>query len=152
MKASKYRQLKKEAEERYSKAIEKAENERAGELAALEKVWKMMKPNYGKATLGTASASSKYGSLAETVRKSLELVPQRFTKKNVLTAMRQISTEVANKCNPNSLSGCLFRLKKEGVIAVVKNGQGSAPTEYQKIPETTKEDNKNTTTDNSDTG
>lgn len=144
MKAPEYRKLKKEAEERCNKAVEKAENERVEAIAAIEKVWKMMKPSYGKTTPGMASVSSKYGSLAETVRNSLELVPQRFTKKNVLTAMLQVSPEVAKNCNPNSLSGCLFRLKKEGVIVVVKNGQGSAPTEYKKIPETT--------ADNSDTG
>ena len=137
MKAAEYRKLKKEVEERYEKAIQKAQNERVEALAAIEKVWKMMKPSYGKVTFGAVSSSSQYGSLAETVRKSLKYVPSRFTKKDVIVAMQQISSEVANRCNTNSLSGCLHRLKKEGIIAETKKGIGSMPTEYELVGQRT---------------
>lgn len=46
--------------------------------------------------------------------------------------MQQISSDVANKCNSNSLSGCLHRLKKEGIIEVVEQGRGSSPSIYRK--------------------
>jgi len=132
MKALDYKKLKKDVEDRYNKALQKAENERVEALAAIEKVWKMTKPNYGKSSSGTTSSTSTgYGLLAKTVRESLKLVPQTFTKTNILTAMQKISSDVANKCNSNSLSGCLHRLKNEGVIIVVKEGKGSAPAEYQ---------------------
>jgi len=134
MKTSEYKKLKKEVEERYNKALQKAGDERVEALAAIEKVWKMTKPSYGKSSFGmSSSTSTDYGLLAKTVRESLELVPQTFTKKNIMTAMQQISSDVANKCNSNSLSGCLHRLKKEGVIEVVKQGRGSSPSEYRKV-------------------
>ena len=144
MKASDYKKLKKEVLERYNKAVQKAENERVEALAAIEKVWKMTKPNYGKSSSSTSSSTSTdYGLLAKTVRESLELVPQTFTKKNILTAMQQISSDVANKCNSNSLSGCLHRLKNEGVIEVVKRGRGSSPSEYRKVDTTATEQEQN---------
>ena len=143
MKASDYKKLKKAVEERYNKALEKAENEHVEALAAIEKVWKMTKPNYGKPSSNLFSSSSSsspsYGSLAGTVRKALDLVPQTFTKKTILTAMQQISSDMANNCNPNSLSGCLHRLKKEGVIEVVEQGRGSSPSIYRKIESSTSE-------------
>jgi DNA polymerase elongation subunit (family B) len=131
MKMADYKRLKKEVDEKYQKAIEKAEKDRIEAIAAIEKVWRMFHPRRSRATNNMNSTPSHYGTLVDTVRKSLEYVPKRFTKKNVLTAMEQISNEVAKSCNPNSLSGCMHRLKKDGVIIEVKKGKGSMPTEYE---------------------
>lgn len=147
MKAADYKKLKKQVEERYQQALEKAERDRVEALAAIEKVWKMLNPRRGRAAVltvssSTKSSSSSYGSFVETVRKSLEYVPKRFTRKNVLTAMQEISSDIAKNCNPNSLSGCLYRLKKEGIIIEVKKGQGSAPAEYELVTTSINEESK----------
>lgn len=76
MKTSDYKKLKKEVEERYEKGVQRAEKERVEVLAAIEKVWRMMKPNYGKTPSVSSSSSSSSVSLAGTVRKCLDLVPQ----------------------------------------------------------------------------
>jgi vacuolar-type H+-ATPase subunit E/Vma4 len=130
MKTVDYKRLKKEAEEQYQQALDKAQKDRLEALDAIERVWGMINPRRSKAASGTTSAT-QYGSLAGMVQKALELVPQTFTKKDVLAAMRQISSEVAASCNSNSLSGCLHRLKKGGVIVEIEKGQGSAPTKYE---------------------
>lgn len=134
MKILEYKRLKKEAESQYEKALETAERERLESLAAIERVWVMMNPRRNKTISGTVSSSSQYGSLARTVRKALELVPQKFTKTNILAAMKQIAPDMES-CNQNSLGGCLHRLKTNNIIRVVKKGQGRTPAEYELVKE-----------------
>ncbi len=150
MKAVDYKKLKKEAEEQYQRAIDMAEKDRLEAIAAIDKVWSMMNPRRRKTVTSTTPVSSQYGSLIETVRKSLQLVPHRFTKKNVLAAMNEISSDIAKTCNPNSLAGCLHRLKREGVIAQVKEGRGSTPAEYELVAIKTNENSKEQEADTMD--
>lgn len=141
MKMLEYKRLKKEAEAQYKKALVTAERERLEALDAIERVWIMMNPRRNKTTSGQVSSSSQYGSLVETIRKALELVPKRFTKNNILAAMQQISPNMAN-CNQNSLSGCLHRLKQGNIIKVVKKGQGRRPAEYELVNTSINEESK----------
>ncbi len=126
MKRPEYKRLKISAEEQYQKAIQDAGKDRIETLAAIEKVWEMMNPRLS----GTAPKPTEYGSLVVAVHKALRLVPEKFTRKDVLAAMGQGSPEVAAVCNQNSLSGCLHRLKNEGFIAEIKKGRGSSPSKY----------------------
>ena len=132
MKMTEYRKLKKEVESRYQQALDRAENDRMEALAAIDTVWNITNPRRQKTTDGAVSVPSQYGSLVETVRKAIDLVPRHFTKNHVIAAMKQIAPDMAKTLNPNSLAGCIHRLNKEGAIVQVKKGKGSSPAEYEK--------------------
>jgi hypothetical protein len=137
-----YKDLKRQAEERYQKALELAEKQRIEELTAIETVWRMSHPsrktnNINSALLNqTTSKRSNYGLLAKAVLEALEYVPETFTRSQVKTAIERIAPDVAGNCKDSSLTGRLIRLVKDGVIDQVKAGKGSQPSEYRKKPTT----------------
>lgn len=150
MKRTDYKQLRKQVEERYKQAIERAEKERIEGLAAIDTVWKMLHVPRRKRSEKTtsqqkgelsveSSVNSKpppttpscvYGTLIATVRKSLALVPEEFIYRNVIAAMKQTS---GSTFNSSSVSNCLKRLAKEGVIEVIKQGHGKTPSKYRLV-------------------
>lgn len=129
MNITEYRKLKRQIDEKYQGSMAKAEKERVAGLAAIERVWRMYhKP---RQTNGSTDRPS-YGSLAQTIKDSLQFVPIQFNKDHVLIAMKQVNAEVATNCNANSLSGCLIRLVQSGVIVKVVPGKGRKPSEFRK--------------------
>lgn len=132
MNSNDYKKLKQRIEEKYQETIALAERERMEGLAAIDKVWKMLHKTRKRSVSRKKGDSPEYGSLKETVVKSLDFVPKSFTKNHVKLAMKQVNSELAEKCNPNSLSGCLIRLEGDGVIIKVTKGKGSKPSEYVK--------------------
>lgn len=141
MKTTNYKELKKQVEEQYQKAIAQAQKERMDNLAAIDAVWKMLHPSKAKLKSETTTNSGNttkelpsivYGTLMETIKKSLSLVTQdKFTCKDVIAAMEKISS---GKFNYSSVSNALKRLAKEGVIEITKQGKGKSPSEYRYKP------------------
>jgi hypothetical protein len=107
-------------------------------LVAIDAVWKMLHPSRPKRNPETTtdsggvtaeSPSVVYGTLTETLKKSLSLVtPDKFSCKDVIAAMEKIS---GGKFNYSSVANALKRLAKEGVIEIIKQGSGKSPSEYR---------------------
>jgi hypothetical protein len=142
MKSEDYKQLKKQIEERYTKAIELAAKQRIEALAAIDIVWNMLHVPRQKRTKevmqqptvsGTKPlefvSKPTYGSLIETVMKSLVLLPETFNCKQVISAMQQIS---GNTFNPSSVSNRLKRMAEEDVIEIIQQGHGKLPSIYRR--------------------
>lgn len=132
-----YNNLKKQAEDKYQKAVKLAEKQRKEGLEAIERVWDMLNENQEESTAEKAvqvlpKAKKPYGSLTTAIKKALELVPEKFTKRDIFLVLPQVSPEIAKSIKPISLTGCLIRLEKQGVIKPIKRGVGSIPTIYKK--------------------
>jgi hypothetical protein len=157
MKTTEYKQLQKQVEGKYKKAVETAQKQRIEALAAIDTVWsishKLRKRQYKKSTKPKADLSStidttgdkinerrpnSYGSLIKAVTKALDYVPRNFTKNHVKMALMQVSSEIAHNCKDSSLTGCLIRLEKKGIFKRTRKGKGSAPSKYKKIDTNTK--------------
>lgn len=128
MRIDEYDNLLKQVEEKHKKAVAAAEKERAERLKAIETVWNMLK---GEVSSNDGKKDVEYGSLTENVKKSLNFVPEVFSKNDIL---RVINCEV----NDNSLAGCLARLEKQQLIEKVEQGKGRSPSKYRKISENSK--------------
>jgi glycerol-3-phosphate cytidylyltransferase-like family protein len=133
-----YNNLKKQAEDKYQKTIILAEKQRKEGLEAIERVWDMLNENQEETTAEKAvqvlpKAKKDYGSLTKAVKKALKLVSEKFTKRDIILVLPQISPEIATSIKPASLNGCLVRLEKQGIIKTAKSGSGSIPTVYKKI-------------------
>jgi hypothetical protein len=150
MKTTEYKELKKQLEEQYKQAILLAEKQRIDGITAIETVWKMLHVPRRKrqATIESQQQAehpmdsnslhvetppvvtkSNYGTLVDTVKKSLTLVPETFTSKQVVAAMQQIS---GIKFNNSSVSNRLKRLAQDGKIERIKQGHGKSPSEYKR--------------------
>jgi hypothetical protein len=107
-------------------------------LAAIDAVWKMLHPPRQKrnpeVTISsdnviTEALSATYGTLNETLKKSLSLVtPDKFNCKDVVAAMEKIS---GAKFNYSSVANALKRIAKAGVIEITRQGHGKLPSEYK---------------------
>ena len=142
MKKEDYNQLRRQVEGQYRQAIELAEKERIEGLAAIDVVWNMFhKPRRKyRRTVGLQQSlkpandsplpapKRKYGVLIDTVKKSFAYVPETFTCKNVIMAMKQISNDTFN---PSSVSNRLKRFAKEGVLEIINQGHGKSPSVYR---------------------
>ena len=141
MKKEDYNKLKKQIEEQYKQALALAEKERIEGLAAIDTVWKMFhKPRKrrktGESQQQPESANSShlstsprvYGALIETAKKSLDFVPEEFTCRQMIVAMKQVSD---NTFNYSSVSNRLKRMAQENVIEMVKQGHGKSPSVYR---------------------
>lgn len=148
-----YKQLKKQIEDKYKRAIAAAEAELNESLNAIDKVWYLYHPQKPKQSkeltpslpqqtdtdTTTAAANNEnintpleYGSFNKTVKASLAFVPrEKFKRSDVLTALRQSLNNPKYYCNQASLSNCLKGLANEGVIEIIKQGRGSSPSEYR---------------------
>lgn len=148
MKVGDYKQLKKQIEEQYKQAISLAEKQRVEGLAAIETVWKMLhprrsnnqpiEPQQADSTTDSVSAdgtppipisTQPYGTLIENVKKAIQLVPETFTRKHIMLALKTLSTV---NFNDASVSNRLKRLAQEGVIMEVRKGQGRTPAEFKR--------------------
>jgi hypothetical protein len=146
MKAAEYNQLKKQIEEQYRKAIALAEKERLDGLAAVDTVWNILhipRQKHNKESVLSHSPETsenntyiitevphvKYGTLIETIKKSILLVPpEKFTCKNVVNAMEKVS---GRKFNYSSVANSLKRMVKENILTITKQGHGKVPTIYR---------------------
>ena len=136
MKKEDYNQLKKDIEAQYKQALELAEEHRAKGLAAIDTVWKMFhKPRkrrkIAESQQPTESVNGPqrvYGALIDTVKKSLAFVPEEFTCRHVIVAMKQVSD---NTFNYSSVSNRLRRMAEKDVIEIVKQGHGKSPSVYR---------------------
>jgi hypothetical protein len=147
MKSGDYKQLKKQIEEQYKQAISLAEKQRVEGLAAIETVWGMLHPRRNSnQPIGSQQVDSTtdsaiddansppvsaipYGTLIETVKKAIELVPETFTRKHIMMALKTLSTA---KFNDASVSNRLKQLATKGVIMEVRKGQGRTPAEFKR--------------------
>lgn len=135
-----YKNLKKQVEDKYQRAIRIAEQQRKEGLEAIEHVWRMLhdiEETLAPFTEKTEKLSPKtkkdYGSLTKAVKQALETVDTKFTKNDILLVMRQTSPEIAKSVNQGSLAGCLMRFVKQDIIQIKKRGKGSTPTVYKKV-------------------
>jgi len=136
MKKKDYSQLKKQIEEQYKQAVALAEKQRIEGLAAIDTVWKMFhaprkRRDIAESQQPTESVNGPqrvYGVLIDTVKKSLNFVPEEFTCRQMIIAMKQISD---NTFNYSSVSTRLKRMAKEGAIEIIKQGHGKSPTIYR---------------------
>ena len=133
-----YNNLKKQVEDKYQESIILAEKQRKEGLEAIERVWDMLKetqriPIVEISEHAQTKGKISYGSFTTTIKKAVELVPMKFTKKDIRLVLPQISTEIAHSFKDGTLTGCLIRLEKQGVIKPIKRGVGSIPTIYKKI-------------------
>lgn len=142
MKSTDYKQLKKQIEEQYQKAIALADKERMDGLAAIDTVWKMLhvpRRKHNKEIISPEGPETPiatvqmlpiiYGTLIDTLKKSLPLVPpEKFVCQNALDAMEKLT---GIKFNHGSVANCLKKLVKDGIIELIKQGHGKTPSEYK---------------------
>jgi hypothetical protein len=143
MNLTEYRRLKKQIEDTYKRTIETAQKDRLNQLAALDVIWKMSYKPRPKRNLPQSeqpidiafvkhnqdSPNAIYGTLIETLRKSLSLVsPDNFICDDVVNAMEKISGQ---KFNYSSVANGLKRLLKENVIEMISKGHGRTPARYR---------------------
>jgi hypothetical protein len=135
MNVQEYRRLKKQAEEQRKQAVDAAEKTYIEAVAAIETVWRIEHPQRVAPITSSTSrlAKERVGSLAKTIRDSLQYVPPTFTRKHIIAAARQVLGDDNAQINENSLSGCLYRLRKDGVIREVRKGRGRTPSEYELV-------------------
>jgi len=138
MNKKEYNELKRQAEDEYRKGLALLEKQRMERLAAIETVWNLSNPRRIKPTIeaqeqriGQTSVTS-YGSLANAIKETLAIVPDRFTKSHIRAALKQISPEVEKTAKESSITGRLIRLAKDGLIEQISVGSGSTPSEYCK--------------------
>lgn len=122
-----YKQLIRQAEEKYESAIVEAKEERDDTLKAIEKVWAMLSVNSKE---NVTEQPIEYGSLTENVKKALESVVGTFDKNDLIRAIGYTPIE-------SSFDGCLRRFVKQGIIMVDVQGKGRRATRYKKAAKET---------------
>lgn len=138
-----YDNLRKQAKEKYEKAIQMAEKEHFKTLENIDGVWDSLrdpkdaqvnsKPRIPIVSLpAKKSRSESYGLLTKAVINTLDDIPRNFNKNHIKRSLKKSANEVVSNCNDNSLSGCLIRLQKKGLIEITKRGKGCKPTKYRK--------------------
>jgi hypothetical protein len=135
MNAKEYKQLKRNAEDRYKAAIEKANKQRIDEITAIETLWKAENPTTNRDTEnGSACLNpASYGSLSKAIKEALKCVQEHFSKDDIKSAIQKIAPEVAATAKDSSITGSLIRLTKDGIIERVSKGSGSTPSRYKKL-------------------
>jgi len=135
-----YNKLKEQVEQKYQKAVCEAEKRRNEGLEAIERVWDLLKeaqeaPPVKVVDRAKTKEKLSYGSFIGAIKEAIKLVPAKFTKKDIKLVLPQVSKEIADSCKDASLTGCLIRLEKQGIIKKIKGGRGSSPSLYQKMVE-----------------
>lgn len=140
MNKSDYNKLRKQVEDKYQQAIQAAEKLKKEELDAIERVWDLLKETEQKTPIAKIVDSPKtksnivYGSFKAAIMEAIKLVHvKKFTKKDIRLVLPQVSMEIAASCKDASLTGCLIRLEKQGIIKKIKAGKGSSPSLYKKV-------------------
>jgi len=130
-----YENLKWQVEEKYKTDVQSAEKQRHEALIAIDMVRNMIRENQAIDTMTKAIIETQktYGSLAAAVRDALEEVPNRFTKDDILRAIRNSDPVLAENLRQSSLSGTLIHLVAKNVIKKHRKGKGSSPTIYMKM-------------------
>ena len=134
-----YNKLKKQVEDKYQETLRLAEKERKDGLEAIDRVWELLKeaqqiPNGEKDNRIQTNNKTKYGSFTIAIKEAIRRVPtKRFTKKDIRVVLPQVDMEIAASCKDASLTGCLIRLEKKGIIEKIKAGKGSSPSLYKKV-------------------
>lgn len=91
--------MKREIEDGYTKSIEAAQKKRMEQLAALDTLYQFYHPEKSGPNIAQSN-NSGYGSLADAVNRSLEFVPDAFTKSDIRNTLRHISPESNIPSNP----------------------------------------------------
>ena len=118
-----YQQLKLQVGEKYNQSLKIAESERVAGLAAVEKIWEIAR--------AASEHLWEHGSLTAAIKKALDVVPETFTKRDILLAVEKDGPNSLNSHSLNSLAPALARLKKQGVIEITQAGSGSRPCCYK---------------------
>jgi hypothetical protein len=63
----------------------------------------------------------------------LDKVPTPFTCKDVIAELERTSPGILATVRRSSISGRLYRLRRDEVIEEVEQGKGSAPTKYRRV-------------------
>ncbi len=132
-----YNKFKEQIEKRYQESLKLAEKQRIDRIKFLDELFegpqeKEATPTAKKTNLAHSRPKS-YGNLTATTKKALELVPTKFTKQDIKLVWPQASGGDKQPFNANSLTGCLIRLEKQGLIKKLNSGSGSIPGLYKKI-------------------
>lgn len=122
-----YGKWRRHVEERYCESCENARSDRDAGLAAIETVRKLLS---GPPKKHIPAYKMPYGSRTKTIRKALQYVSREFTVHDVLAAMKQVDVEVAKQCTAERISVYMYRLKRDGVVVVVRQGKGRTPNTY----------------------
>ncbi len=140
MKKSDCNQLKKQVQERYERAIAEAERQRQEGLKSIDEVYRLCHPshkkykNNGHASETTNAADQSrsygYGDLKDAVLEALDYMPPEFTCKSVLKEMKRMK---GIEFRYSSVGNRLKRLVKDGVLEIVRKGQGKAPTLFKRL-------------------
>ena len=134
-----YNKLKKQVEDKYQETLCLAEKKKKEGLEAIDRVWELLKE--AQQTLNgendnhtQTNNKTKYGAFTVAVKEAIELIPaKRFTKKDIRVVLPRVDMEIAASCKDASLTGCLIRLEKKGIIEKIKTGKGSSPSLYKKV-------------------
>jgi predicted transcriptional regulator len=86
---------------------------------------------------GQLTTHHDYGALFNTVKQAVEIVPEEFTRKDIMTAMKEMT---AKDWNPASTSNCLKRLVQDGTIEEVSRGRGSRLSVFLRKNKTVNDD------------
>jgi hypothetical protein len=135
MNAAERKKLKNQVELEYETGLSELKIKRDRAIEAIDHVWELTHPKANNQNIPsdlTSVSSSPYGSLSKIVRLAIASVPKAgFTRQDVFNAIRELSVDAANNCKPSSLSGCLVRLCKQGVIEQCKEGVGRTLAIYR---------------------
>ena len=138
MNISEYNNLKKQANNKYQESIILAEKERFETLKAIDQIWDSLQESRAESSNSNPQISVKaitshktkptiYGELTRSVINTLDEITKNFTKNHIKSALGK-----SVYCSDSSLSGCLIRLQKKGLIEITKRGKGSTPTKYRR--------------------
>ncbi len=131
MNQRKYEKLKEEAKNKYNKTVADALKDYKEIIAAIEKVWRLLKQPKGDASLSASGRRVKRGELAAAIREAIDAAHQTFTAPEVAEWLKTHNPDLTEKTARSSVSSYLRRLAEEGKIVVIEKGAGKRPTKYK---------------------
>lgn len=137
-----YNNYREQIDRQYQKALKIAEKEQLEAIQGLDVLRKTLNKSQENINSNPQipivsipaqeNRANSYGSLTDAVMVAFNDIPRNFNKNHLKRALNKSAINVVSNSGDSSLSGCLLRLRKKGIIEITRRGKGSTPTKYRK--------------------